>query len=168
VVYQGPVRLAIHQLKYRGRKDQAAVLADMMVRVWEREQPDPQMALPIPLHRKRHQERGFNQSAWLTREFAQQVGIPVQLDGLARIRATAPQVGLSGHERQDNVKDAFQANAQIVRGKSVLLIDDVCTTGSTLKSAAAALHGAGAVRIWAYTVARALAGDDDPRSRIPS
>jgi ComF family protein len=166
VAFQEPVRRSIHGLKYYSRRDQASVLADLMIPMWERERPDVQVAVPIPLHQKRHRERGFNQSAWLTLEFAKRVGIPTQPEALTRIRATAPQVGLSPHERRQNVKDAFQGDAQIVRGRSVLLIDDVCTTGSTLRSAAAALHKAGAVHIWAFTVARAVQGDD--RSQVSS
>ena len=107
---------------------------------------------PVPLHPKRIKNRGFNQSLLLARAFP---GAAVAREAVVRTRHTAPQVGLNPKERQDNVKGAFAVTdpAQ-VKGKSVLLIDDLYTTGSTVKECARVLRKAGAGRVEVLTVAR--------------
>jgi ComF family protein len=111
--------------------------------------------VPVPLHRARERERGYNQAALLAKELAPRLGLPVATDVLIRTRATAPQVGLSPEERRANVREAFACIGSGLAGARVLLIDDVYTTGSTMEAAAAALREGGVLSVWAYTLARA-------------
>jgi ComF family protein len=111
--------------------------------------------VPVPLHRSRQQERGFNQAALLARELGQRLHRPVVEDTLVRAKATAPQVGLDVQQRQENVRDAFECVNDSLASKCVLLIDDVRTTGSTLEAACHALRERGVSSVWAYTLARA-------------
>jgi ComF family protein len=107
---------------------------------------------PVPLHPKRIRDRGFNQSLLLSRAFP---GTPVARETVVRTRHTVPQVGLKPKERQDNVKGAFAVTGPArVRGKCVLLIDDLYTTGATVKECARVLLKAGARRVEVLTVAR--------------
>jgi ComF family protein len=107
---------------------------------------------PVPLHPKRIKHRGFNQSLLLAQTFP---GVEVVREAVVRTRHTAPQVGLNPKERRDNVKGAFAvAGPARVKGKSVLLIDDLYTTGSTVKECARVLRKAGARRVEVLTVAR--------------
>jgi ComF family protein len=107
---------------------------------------------PVPLHPKRIKNRGFNQSLLLAQAFP---GAAVAREALIRTRHTPPQVGLNPKERQDNVKGAFAVTDPArVKGQSVLLIDDLYTTGSTVKECARVLRKAGASRVEVLTVAR--------------
>jgi ComF family protein len=114
------------------------------------------MMLPIPLGKKRLNERGYNQVGLVARPLAMALGLEYVPDALARPRETRSQVGLSRTERRENTRDAFAASRRLVNGKIILVMDDVSTTGSTLSSAAEALFSAGAKNVYALTVARAL------------
>jgi ComF family protein len=111
--------------------------------------------VPVPLHKRRLRRRGFNQAAYLAREFAKRVGLTVDEGVLVRHRATAAQVDLNAEQRRENVRRAFRSIGYGVVGKRVLLIDDVCTTGSTLEACAIALTQGGAESVQALTLARA-------------
>jgi ComF family protein len=111
---------------------------------------------PIPLGRKRLQERGYNQVDLIARPLSLALGLEYRPRALKRKRETVSQVGLSAAERRENMQDAFLADPRFVRGKVVLVVDDVATTGSTLSSCAEALHQSGAADVYALTVARAL------------
>lgn len=113
------------------------------------------LVLPIPLHAERQRERGYNQSALLTRDFCRLATLPYAEDGLQRTRFTTPQVGLTAVERLKNVQDAFATKVEVA-GKHILLIDDVCTTGATMAAAATTLYAAGAKTVSGYCVARAI------------
>ncbi|GIV14938.1 MAG: amidophosphoribosyltransferase [Armatimonadota bacterium] len=156
--YDGVIRSAIHRFKYGNRASLAPALARLLIQTWQTPLTEPLRAadvvVPVPIHRQRERERGFNQSALLAREFCRSTGLPLLQDVLERTVYRQPQVGLDAAERRENVKDAFRVTQpQAVAGKSVLLIDDVWTTGSTLNEAARALLTAGAERVFAYTVA---------------
>nr|BAL52748.1 phosphoribosyltransferase [uncultured Chloroflexota bacterium] len=110
--------------------------------------------IPIPLSPKRYQERGYNQVALVAYPLALHLQLPYLSQALRRVRETRSQVGLSAQDRRQNVRDAFEARSEWVRGKSVLLVDDVATTGATLSSASEALLSAGAARVYAVTLAR--------------
>lgn len=113
--------------------------------------------IPIPLHFTRLLKRRYNQSALLAKELCKLSGVKVDYTSVVRHRHTRPQVEFSGHDRVKNVKDAFKVKFPArIKGKRVLLIDDVMTTGSTLKECALALKKAGAVSIDTLTVARVL------------
>ena len=113
------------------------------------------VVVPVPLHKQRQRRRGFNQAALLARRFAQQVDLPVDEASLVRHRQTAAQVELNAEQRKANVQDAFRCVSRGVVGKRVLLVDDVCTTGSTLEACATALREGGAKSVQALTLARA-------------
>ena len=156
--HSGPLREAIHQLKYNDLRALAIPLGNLMAAGWSvlaPENSDFEAIVPIPLHRTRQRQRGYNQSALLARELARHLQRPVIEDSLVRIRATAPQVDLNAQARQENVRDAFRCVSRNLSGKRVLLIDDVCTTGATLEAASSALRAGGASSVWAYTLARA-------------
>jgi ComF family protein len=112
--------------------------------------------LPVPLHPKRQAERGYNQSALLARRLGRVVALPVREDVLRRVRSTPPQVGLDRAKRRENVAGAFACppDHPALVGKTLLLVDDVCTVGATLAACAEALRAAGAREVWALTVAR--------------
>jgi ComF family protein len=157
--YNGELSKAIQELKFRGRRSLAAHLAPLLARAfcrsWHRGQLD--IIVPVPLHPRRKRERGFNQSELLGRALASILGLPCRSDILKRIRYTEPQVGLRDPERLRNVHAAFRcARTDRVSHRRVLLIDDVMTTGATVRSAAAALLSAGALRVSVLTVARAV------------
>ncbi len=109
--------------------------------------------IPVPLHPDRLRERGFNQSALLAQALAT-ADLPVIDDCLARLRPTQVQMTLGHEERKRNVAGAFGCQDERVKGRRVLLIDDVCTTGSTLDACAIALKESGAASVWALTLAR--------------
>jgi competence protein ComFC len=155
-VYQGPVREAIHHLKYSRHIGMGEILA--------RHQIDTLAALPwrmdlvtcVPLSTQRKKQRGYNQSSMLARPVALALKIPYRPGLLERTRETISQVGLSASQRRLNVAGAFQSEAGSLQGLSVLVIDDVTTTGSTLNACAQALKDAGAAAVYGLTVARAV------------
>jgi len=115
------------------------------------------LVVPVPLGQKRLNERGYNQVALIARPLSMALRIDYAPDVLTRIRETRSQVGLTKSERRHNVHEAFRANETRVNGRTVLLMDDVATTGSTLSSCAEAIYAAGARDVFALTVSRALA-----------
>jgi len=156
--YAGAVKEAIHRLKYAAKPAVAPALAQLLSQAWHSALSEPlrtaQGVIPIPIHRERERERGFNQSVLLARHFCHAVGLPLWDNVLVRAVYRQPQVGLNAAQRAQNVKDAFRVvSAEQVTGKCVLLLDDVWTTGSTLNEAARALLQAGVARVFALTVA---------------
>ena len=156
VIFAEPIPTIIHQLKYNGYFGLAKPLADLMVEAWPKWIMPVDLVVGIPLHPHREKKRGYNQSDLLAGHFSEQVNIAEDKTALQRVRNTSPQVGLGANERVVNVADAFVADRSKVAEKHVLLIDDVCTTGSTLKAAAEALMAAEARQVSGYCLARAL------------
>jgi ComF family protein len=111
------------------------------------------MIIPIPLHRRRFAERGFNQAEKLAELLVKHTGILLSTTAVSRCRTTKQQATLGKSEREDNVHEAFFANDSLA-GKTVLLVDDVFTTGSTMQSCAAAVRARGAAEVRGWTVAR--------------
>ena len=109
--------------------------------------------MPVPLHNARYRERGFNQSALVALALSRRWGIPVSETALVRNRQTRSQVGLSAPQRADNIRGAFTAGAE-VRGKVILLVDDVMTTGATASACARGLRQGGAEETRVLTLAR--------------
>jgi ComF family protein len=153
-----PLREAIHAFKYDAQPELAPLLARYLVAVyaeppWSQLRPPLDAVVPVPLHPQRLEERGYNQSALLATAFSRAVGLPMQPSWLARTRETRQQVGLAPSERHVNVDGAFGA-AEAAAGQRLLLIDDVYTTGSTLRACAAAALSAGATAVYGLTLAQ--------------
>ncbi len=110
--------------------------------------------VPVPLSEERYHERGYNQASLLAKPLAARLSLTFNPYALKRIRHTASQVGLSAHERHQNVIGAFEAETDLVRGKSLLIVDDVMTTGATMKACAQALKKAGAKSAYGVVLAR--------------
>jgi ComF family protein len=151
------LRNIIHALKYAGRLSLARPLAAHMRTRGSDLLTDVDCLVPVPLHWRREHQRGFNQA----REIARHLGPPV-ISALVRRRATRPQVELAADRRRTNVAGAFAARRAWfrrydVRGKKILLVDDVSTTGATLEACAAVLRDAGAADVRALTAARVVA-----------
>ena len=115
------------------------------------------MIVPVPLHYRRLRQRGFNQASLLARRLGSLLRIPVDYSSLRRTRWTEPQIGLSRNQRAANVKGAFSLKAmEKVKGKGVLLLDDVLTTGETVNQCARVLQDGGAREVVVLTVARTV------------
>lgn len=153
--FEGPLREAIHRLKYSNSQDLAAPLGEMMISYWKDVHSPAEVIIPVPLHARRLHQRGYNQADLLARELGKGVGLPVLENALTRVRETSPQVDLSGEERKENVRGAFDCPDDQLAGKSVLLVDDVYTTGATLEACSLALRRRGVRTVWALTLARA-------------
>lgn len=154
--FESPVRQALHKLKYRRDMGLGDALAVPIAAFAGSLNWSFDLVVPVPLGRKRLRERGYNQVDLIARPLSLALSRDYQPGALKRKRETASQVGLSAVERRDNMQNAFSADASVVRGKIVLVMDDVATTGSTLSSCAEALLQAGAKDVFALTVARAL------------
>ena len=150
-LHVGSLRAIVHALKYDGRRSVAAPLAALMRATAADLVARCDVAVPVPLHPARRRERGFNQAD----DLAQHVGLPV-VRALRRTRHTATQTALPASERHANVKGAFAATRRVVglQGKTVLLVDDVRTTGATLEACASALRARGVRDVCALTAAR--------------
>ncbi len=155
-VFEGPIRQVLHRLKYRRNLSLGDTLAQAMAQDVRKLNWPIDIVVPIPLSDKRRKERGYNQVALVAMPLADSLKWLYKPQALKRVRETRSQVGLSLEERRVNVTNAFQADAGLVRDKSVLLMDDVATTGATLSAAASALSVAGAKKVYALTLARAL------------
>jgi ComF family protein len=174
--YEGALRDVLHALKYEGRRSVAPRLARMMAAHGADVLRDADFVVPVPLHRRRQRERGFNQAE----DLARGLGLPL-LHALTRARATPPQVGLAAAERQRNVENAFALRAggrllnlpkwpprwdggptcrlgrsedRPLQGRVIVLVDDVATTGATLEACARVLKNGGAADVRALTAAR--------------
>jgi len=155
-VFDDPVQQALHRLKYRRDVGLGDALAAQMKRFLAGLYWPIDLVVPIPLGQSRRRERGYNQVSLIALPLAMSLNLAYVPKALYRWRETRSQVGLSREQRRKNIQGAFRADERKVRGRTVLLMDDVATTGSTLSSGAEALFSAGARQVYALTVARAL------------
>ncbi len=160
-IHDGIARSLVHGLKYRDRTDLAQMMAQWMVRASDGSVAACDAIVPVPLHALRLWGRKFNQSAELARAIARLSGKPYLANALLRTKRTARQVGLGATARQDNVRGAFtvpESGSAGLFGKSIVLVDDVYTTGATVSAATRALKRAGAGEVTVLTFARAVSG----------
>jgi ComF family protein len=154
-VYDGPVLDLVHSLKYRSRTHLAGNIAELMRDAAKAMDKDWDLVVPVPLHRRRLFFRSYNQSLLVARCISVMLGTPVDYLGLRRIRNTPAQVGMKKEERSKNVRDAFKvAPPGTFKGKKVLLVDDVYTTGATVNECARVLKKDGAKKVDVLTAAR--------------
>jgi len=153
--FDGIMRQAIHQLKYRNLRAIARLLARLLNEYLTANPIPGQVLVPVPLHQKRLRQRGYNQSQLLAQELGRLAELPVVTDCLLRQRPAPPQAETTTvAQRRANVAQAFACLNDRLRDKQVLLIDDVATSGATLDACAAALKATGASSVWGLTLAR--------------
>jgi ComF family protein len=154
--FSGPIRKAIHGFKY----ERKIYLGKTLVRLLE-ERPPPldigeyDNIVPVPLHRNRLRQRGYNQALLLGREMARRSGVPVEPRILVRIKDALPQIELTGDRREENVKGVFSLRGD-PDDKTFLLVDDVYTTGATVQECAKILIEGGATKVDILTIARTM------------
>lgn len=159
LAYDEASRRIVLDLKRAGRRDGLKTMAGWMVQAGRPLIERADLMVPVPLHYRRLASRGFNQSGWLAASVSRRTAVPVRVDILKRRKATPSQAGLSPKARHRNVAGAFtirKGRESVVAGKSVLLIDDVLTTGATLTGCARTLLKAGAARVDVLTLARVV------------
>ena len=158
-VYEGTLSEAIHILKYQKRQAMVKHLNDLMPDFLLQRFAQSDIIIPVPLHKKRLNERGFNQSLLIAHYMSKSLNIPLYVNGLQRTRWTRPQIELTREERLKNVRGAFAVKAGLkpattIKGKNVILVDDVYTTGATVNECAKVLKKAGADEVVVFTLAR--------------
>ncbi len=146
---------AIYRMKYGGRREYAEFFGEEAARRLADfvRQVQPDVLVPIPLHRKRMRKRGYNQAALIAKAMGKALGVPVREKMLLRIKNTAPLKAQNPEERQNNLKKAFIIDQNDVKLKTILLVDDIYTTGSTMDEAARVCRAAGAAHVYFVTVA---------------
>ncbi len=169
VRFDGAIRDLIHGFKYADRQEAARFFARLMQSAGGELIRDADRLMPVPLHRGRLWTRRYNQAAILAKRLSVISGVPLDLTGLRRVRRTPSQIGLSSGERRENVATAFAVTrraAARIRGKRILLVDDVITTGSTLGACALALKRAGAAEVDCIAFAMAIGDRDNTTASI--
>jgi len=157
-IYRGAIMEAIHQFKYGEKNFLSDSLGPLLSQFAEGlvEKSDNLLTMPVPLHPKRLRERGFNQSLLLARHVAEHLDTELDFLSLRRVRYTLPQTGLGKEERRKNVRAAFRVeNPDAVKGMTILLVDDVATTGNTLNECARILTRSGCENVLCLVLARA-------------
>ncbi len=149
---------ALRRLKYHGTYAISHPLSEMLrdlLKINLSPLPPGVLILPIPAHRARARERGYNQAELLARSLAEKISLPLETDILLKTKNTPSQISLKGRERLLNVKDSFGVrNAAALEGRTILLVDDILTTGATLSEAARILKQSGAKEVIGLVVAR--------------
>jgi ComF family protein len=151
-IYEGPLKESIHLFKFNNVKRLAKPLAQLLHSIID---ADYDAVIPVPLHINKLREREFNQTALLGLYLARHIDKPLMLDALIKTRETSLQTDVTGKERRANLKGAFSAS-QKIKGLRLLLVDDVITTGATIKECAFTLRKAGAASVDAVALARSI------------
>ena len=153
-VHNHAIRYLILQLKFHRHYPSARLLGGLLADYLQKTTELPDCIIPVPLHKNRYRERGFNQSIEIARVLAKKLQLPLDLNSCSRHRDTAHQVGLTGEERNNNMRNAFSVSPKF-KAQHVALVDDVMTTGSTVHDLAMALKTAGCHRIQVWVCAKA-------------
>ena len=160
-LYEGSLLEAIHHLKYHGKTSLARSLGPLLgefTQDWLGDESTNVLVVPVPLHPVKLRERGYNQSLLLAGYIAKKLRAELDFLSLRRNKKTLPQAGLGKKQRQQNVRDAFKLeNANRIKGRDVLLVDDVSTTGNTLNACSKIMRKGGVRTIYCVTLARAAA-----------
>lgn len=159
LIYDDHARRLVLELKRAGRRDGLPVFAGWMADAAAPLLAETDLIVPTPMHWTRLALRSFNQAAWLAQALSRATGKPWRPDALARVKRRKSQAGLSASERRRNVSGAIKARGKY-EGKTVLVVDDVLTTGATLEACARALRKAGAAQVHAVTLARVVRPTD--------
>ncbi|MEJ2227697.1 MAG: ComF family protein [Alphaproteobacteria bacterium] len=157
--FEGVMRELVHAFKYNDRHEPMALFGRMLRSAAAELAADADVIIPVPLHWRRLWMRRYNQAALLATRLASETGLPLDLTALKRTRYTTSQASLSGAERRENLTTAFvpaRGAAQRIRGKRVLLVDDVITTGATMEACTHALKNAGATEVDCVALALAV------------
>jgi ComF family protein len=155
-VFDPPIQQGLHTMKYRRNVGFGEAIAAQMMDFVRSLCWPIETIIPVPLGKRRLKERGYNQVGLVARPLAYQMGWMYAPQALWKTRETRSQVGLTISQRHENVRNAYQADPRVVRRKSVLIMDDVATTGSTILACTEALLCAGAQNVYVLTIARAL------------
>jgi ComF family protein len=153
--YQGQVKRSVYRFKYAGRREYAKAYAELFAAQLGSflQETGAQALVPVPLHRARQRKRGYNQAALLARELSRLTGIPVEEHLVVRRKNTIPQKQLDVAQRQNNLKRAFKMCQNDVKLKTIILIDDIYTTGSTMDALSTLLKEHGTERVFFLTLA---------------
>lgn len=153
-VHRGSVSKAIYQFKYKNKRNYGKIFAREMAEKYKGQikRWGIQEIVPVPIHKKRRRKRGYNQAEILADEIGKIVKIPVNKNAIARVRNTAPQKNLDHAKRAENLKGAFQISTEFKPQKTVLLIDDIYTTGSTIHRIAQLLKENGVEKVYFLTI----------------
>ena len=154
--YEGPIEVAVQRFKYQGWRRLAEPLAILMAERLVVEGLAAPWAVAVPLHPGRLRQRGFNQAELLARELRRRLQLEAPPGQLVRTRHTPPQVGHDRRWRLENVRDAFAWRGLGLGGRSLLVVDDVATTGATLEACASALRAAGSGPVIGVSIARVV------------
>ena len=153
-LHTGKVRWSVYQFKYHNRRIYGEFYAKEMFRLYEKliKSWNIDVIIPIPLHWRRRQKRGYNQAEIVARNLGKMIGLPVCSKAVVRVRNTRPQKELNHKERKKNMKDAFRLTKHCETWKNVLLIDDIYTTGNTVDSLAVLLKQHGVHKVCFLTI----------------
>jgi ComF family protein len=182
--YTGPTKKLIYHLKYDGDTRLAGDLSLLLISAWPKltankrvaafvsgtsqqnnrsgcgesllPAPENCIIVPIPMHHERYRQRGYNQAELLANKLGAFIKAPIVSAALSRVINTAPQYGLSRKQRKENLRGAFLANQELIKGRDVIVVDDIFTSGATISEACAELHRQGAKSVHAITLARAV------------
>lgn len=163
-IYNEAISRAVHLFKYKGKRSiskSLGLLLAKFARRWWHWNRDNYLIMPVPLTPKKMRERGFNQSLILARYVAKEIGLPIDYLSLRKIKDTPPQSLLKKEEREKNVKNSFAVSNNSLKGKKVILIDDVATTGTTLNECTKVLKKSGVKEVLCLVLART-----DPRQAL--
>jgi len=153
-LHKFPVNCSVYQFKYHNRRRFAKFYAQELYRLYHEELKrwKIEIIIPVPLHKKRRKKRGYNQAEILAKELSKLLNLPMNQKLVKRVRNTSPQKQLSTKQRKHNLNNAFAMNTHSVAARSVLVVDDIYTTGSTIDHIALLLKEHGAEKVHFLTI----------------